>query len=140
MKDARSLFAPQMENATSQWRDAGSERRMQLPGWQQRQVPGVEPQLDQQESDYFTITHPQDEAKVCSSGVADTGDDVQLTIEHFGSQEKEDIVKMPALGRMRLWESFSPMNNDSVTEILKTMRHSLLAVPFLPAAALAADL
>lgn len=47
---------------------------------------------------------------------------------------------MPALGRMRLWESFSPMNNDSVTEILKTMRHSLLAVPFLPAAALAADL
>lgn len=47
---------------------------------------------------------------------------------------------MPALGRMRLWESFTPASNKLADDILKTMRHSWMAVPFLPAAAFAADM
>lgn len=69
-----------------------------------------------------------------------TSDDLPFTIQHFYDDKSEAVVKLPALGRMRLWESVSPMDNRVVDDVLKTLRHSMMALPFMPAAAFAADM
>lgn len=66
------------------------------------------------------------------------------TITHFADKEKQSIVSKPALGRMKLWESIKPVDNDLMNEILKIMRHTWVTIPLLfanqPAFAALADL
>ena len=99
--------------------------------------------------DIFDVTNPKSMKyqKKINSQEANTGavpeEELPFSIQHFfgdSHDHKEDVVKMPALGRMRLWESFAPMDNKIVNDVLKTMRHSWMAVPFMPAAAFASEL
>ena len=102
-----------------------------------------------QTGDKFDVTNPKSikYQKQIHSQEANAGaipeDELPFSIQHFFGdthEHKEDVVKMPALGRMKLWESIAPVDNKIVNDVLKTMRHSWMAVPFMPAAAFASEL
>lgn len=63
----------------------------------------------------------------------------QYTIRHFTDEDNavinenknNNIVSPPALGRMKLWESFKPVDNKLVEDILRVMRHTWMTVPLM---------